>query len=170
MALRPFQKVEPMVDPSAFVEPSAQVVGAVTIGARSSVWFNVVIRGDVNAVRIGSETNVQDLCCLHVTAKHPLTLGDRVTVGHGVMLHGCTLEDDTLIGIGAIVLDGAHVEKGSVIAAGAVVTPGTRVPAGSLALGSPARVKRPVTPEEREWIAASATNYVRYSRQHRGGA
>lgn len=168
MALRAFQGRLPTVDPSAFVEDSAQIIGDVTLGPRSSVWFNSVVRGDVHWVRIGADTNIQDLCCLHVTReKYSLTVGARVTLGHSVTLHGCVVGDDCLIGMGAIVLDGAEIGPGCLVAAGALVTPGTRIPAGSLVMGSPAKVRRTVTDEERALIAASAASYVRYAEQYR---
>ena len=167
MAIRAIQGTQPAIDPAAFVEQSAQVIGEVTLGPESSIWFNTVVRGDVNLVRVGARTNVQDLCCLHVTHEHSLTVGDRVTVGHGVTLHGCVVGDDCLVGIGAIVLDGATIGAGCLIAAGSLVTPGTQVPAGSLVMGSPARVKRPVSAEERALIEASAKSYVRYAQQYR---
>ncbi|MBI5547217.1 MAG: gamma carbonic anhydrase family protein [Deltaproteobacteria bacterium] len=168
MALRPFQGRMPAVDPSAFIEQSAQVIGDVTVGARSSIWFNAVVRGDVHFIRVGSDTNVQDLCCLHVTRdKHSLVVGDRVTLGQGVTLHGCVVEDDCLVGMGAIVLDGARLGRFSLIGAGALVTPGTQIPPYSLAIGSPARVKRAITDEERARIESSAAHYVGYAEQYR---
>jgi carbonic anhydrase/acetyltransferase-like protein (isoleucine patch superfamily) len=168
MPIRAFEGKLPAVDPSAFIEESAQVIGEVTIGASSSIWFNTVVRGDVNFIRIGEQTNVQDLCCLHVTHdRHSLTVGDRVTVGHGVTLHGCRVGDDCLIGIGAIVLDGCEIGAGSLVAAGSLVVPGTLVPPQSLVMGAPAKVKRSVTPEERTMIAASAAGYLRYVERYR---
>jgi carbonic anhydrase/acetyltransferase-like protein (isoleucine patch superfamily) len=170
MALRPFKGRMPVVDPSAYVDQSAQVIGDVTLGARSSVWFNSVVRGDVHWIRIGEETNVQDLCVLHVTnGKHPLSIGARVTIGHSVTLHGCTVGDLCLIGIGATILDGAEIGEGCLIAAGSLVSPGTQIPPGSLAMGTPARVKRALRPEEREALVASAANYVRYAQTYREG-
>lgn len=168
MAIRPFKNLSPRIDPSAFIEESAQVIGDVVIGPRSSVWFNCVVRGDVNAIRIGVETNVQDLSCLHVLKdRFGLTIGDRVTVGHSVTLHGCVVGDLCLIGMGAVILDGAEIGPQCIVAAGALVAPGIRVPAGSLVMGSPAKVKRPLTDEERAQLARSAANYVEYSRQYR---
>ncbi|MGC4113470.1 MAG: gamma carbonic anhydrase family protein [Myxococcales bacterium] len=160
MALRTILGKTPQVDPSAFVEASAQVVGEVTVGPGSSLWFNAVARGDINSVRVGAQTNIQDLCCLHVTRVHNVVVGDRVTVGHHVVLHGCTVGDDCLIGMGAIVLDGAQIGAGSFVGAGALVTPGTLVPPGSLVLGSPAKVKRPVGEEEKATIERSFKSYV----------
>jgi gamma-carbonic anhydrase len=168
MAIRAVKGRSPVVDPTAFVEESAQVIGEVSIGARSSIWFNTVVRGDVHFIRIGVETNVQDLCCLHVTReRHPLVLGDRVTVGHGVTLHGCTIGDDCLIGMGTVVLDGAVIGDGCLVAAGALVCPGTQIAPGNLVLGSPARVKRPLDEKERHLISDSARNYVGYVDMYR---
>ena len=154
MALRPFRGQSPRVDPSCFVEDSAQVIGDVELGEDSSVWFNTVIRGDVNAVRIGKRTNIQDLSMIHVTShQHTTNLGDDVTVGHHVVLHGCTIGNRVLVGMGSVVMDGVEVGDDCIIGAGALVTPGTKIPPGSMALGSPARVKRPLTEEERSyWV------------------
>jgi carbonic anhydrase/acetyltransferase-like protein (isoleucine patch superfamily) len=163
--IRSFKGTTPRIHPTAYVDESAQVLGDVEIGEDSSVWCNTVIRGDVHSVRIGAQTNVQDLCCLHVFKdRFPLTLGRRVTIGHHVMLHGCTIEDRCLIGMGAILLDGCVIGTGSLIAAGALLTPGTVVPPNSLVLGSPAKVKRAVSDAERALIEGSADNYVENAR------
>lgn len=169
MVIRAFQGRSPKVDPTAFVEASAQVVGDVELGPQASVWFNAVVRGDVDSVRVGAQTNVQDLCCLHVSHGFPLVLGARVTVGHGVTLHGCTVSDDCLVGIGAIVLDGAEVGAGCLVGAGALVTPGTKIPAGSLVLGSPAKVVRPLNDEERQRLVHSYRSYLALALEHQGG-
>ena len=170
MALRSFQGKHPEVASTAFVEESAQLIGRVEVGPESSIWFNAVARGDINAIRIGARTNIQDLCCLHVTRVFPVTVGDRVTVGHSVTLHGCTIGDDCLIGMGATVLDGARIGSGCLIGAGALVVPGTEVPAGSLVVGAPAKVKRPVTAQERELIARSVESYIQLVAEYaRGG-
>jgi carbonic anhydrase/acetyltransferase-like protein (isoleucine patch superfamily) len=161
--LRPFCSTVPAVDPSAFVDASAQVIGDVHIGPESSVWMNVVIRGDVNAVRIGSRSNIQDLTLVHVMREaHPTIIGDEVTVGHSAVVHGCTIEDRCLIGMGAILLNGCRIGAGSIVAAGALVPEGMVVPPGSLVMGMPAKVKRPLTPEEDASIRGYADNYVRY--------
>jgi carbonic anhydrase/acetyltransferase-like protein (isoleucine patch superfamily) len=152
--------------PCAYVDVSAQVVGDVEVGERSSVWMNAVIRADVNYVRIGSETNIQDLAVLHVMSNHPLIVGDRVTVGHSVTLHGCTVENDCLIGMGAIVLNGALVGAGSIIAAGAVVSQGSVVPPKSLYMGVPAAFKRALGAKDLETIRAYAARYVEYRAQY----
>ena len=145
------------------------MIGDVVLGEESSVWFNSVVRGDVHYIRIGHRTNVQDLCMLHVTHDtHPLIIGDDVTIGHHVVLHGCTVKDRVLIGMGAIIMDGAVIGEDSVVGAGALVTERTIVPPKSLILGSPAKVKRPVTQKELEWIRESAENYVRYAKTYLG--
>ena len=154
----------PRVDPSAYVQASAQIIGDVEIGAHSSVWFNVVIRGDVYPIRIGARTNIQDNSTIHVTSgRWATTLGDEVTVGHGVILHGCRIADRCLIGIGAIVLDGVEIESECLIAAGSVVAPGTRIPSGHLAKGSPAKVARALRPDEVAHLQQSAANYVEHA-------
>ncbi|HET8546591.1 MAG TPA: gamma carbonic anhydrase family protein, partial [Bryobacteraceae bacterium] len=151
-----------------YVDASAQVIGDVVIGEESSVWANVTIRGDVNHIRIGSQTNVQDNCVIHVEHEiYPTILGDRVTVGHSVTLHGCVVEDDCLIGIGAIVLNGAKIGRGAVIAAGALVPERMEVPPASMVMGVPAKVKRPLTEEEVERFRENAQNYVQYRAAYR---
>jgi carbonic anhydrase/acetyltransferase-like protein (isoleucine patch superfamily) len=165
--IRTFQGIKPMVPKSCFVEETAVVIGDVVVGEECSVWFNAVIRGDVNHIRIGNRTNVQDLCMLHVTHDtHPLVIGSDVTIGHHVVLHGCTIEDRVLVGMGAIIMDGVVIGEDSVIGAGALVVEGTIVPPKSLLLGSPAKVKRQVTVKELAWIKDSAENYVRYASQY----
>ena len=162
MPVHPFQGVWPRVGERVFLAPTAWVTGDVELGDDVSFWFHTVARGDVNRIRIGARTNVQDGAVLHVTHEtHPLHLGEGVVVGHAAVLHGCTVEDGALIGIGARVLDGAVVESGAQIGAGAVVTPGTRIAAGQLALGTPARVVRPLSDGERDNIAGIAERYVR---------
>jgi carbonic anhydrase/acetyltransferase-like protein (isoleucine patch superfamily) len=163
----PYCEITPEVDPTALIVPTATVIGDVTIGAESSVWFQVVIRGDVNHIRIGNRTNIQDGSVVHVTHKtHPTVIGDDVTIGHNVTLHGCTVEDRCLIGIGAIILDGAVIGADSMVGAGAVVTPGTIVPPGSLVLGGPAKVKRELTEEEIASLKKSAGNYLEYKKSY----
>jgi carbonic anhydrase/acetyltransferase-like protein (isoleucine patch superfamily) len=167
MPLRPFKGVLPRVHPSAFVEDSAQVVGDVVLGEDSSVWFNSVLRGDVNHIRVGARTNIQDLSMVHVATKgNPTLVGDDVTVGHHVVLHACTVGDRVLVGMGAILMDGVEVGEDSIIGAGALLTPGTRVPPGSMVVGSPGKVRRPVTPEERAFLLESSARYVRLAREH----
>ncbi|WP_455379602.1 gamma carbonic anhydrase family protein [Petrachloros mirabilis] len=165
--VRTFKGITPAIPSSCFIEDTGVVIGDVVLGEQCSVWFHAVIRGDVNYIRIGSRTNVQDLCMLHVTHDtHPLLIGNDVTVGHSAVLHGCTIKDRVLIGMGAIIMDGAVIGEDSVVGAGALVTEGTIVAPRSLLLGSPAKVKRPVTENELDWIRESATNYVEYTRQY----
>lgn len=159
-----YQGTWPTIPESVMVAPGARIIGDVVIGERASVWYNVVIRGDVHYIHIGEESNIQDNSVLHVTHDtHPLVIGARVTAGHAVKLHGCTIEDETLIGIGSIILDGAVVEKHSMVAAGAVVAPGFRVPSGTLVAGVPAKVLRDLRPEEVQNFAEHATRYVAYA-------
>ena len=147
--IRTHKGVAPTVAATAFVDQSAQVIGDVHIGAESSVWMNAVIRGDVHRVRIGRRSNIQDLTMVHVMRDtNPTTIGDDVTVGHSAVLHGCTIEDRVLIGMGAMLLNGAHVGADSVVAAGSLVTEGTRFPPRSLVMGRPATVKRALTDAE----------------------
>jgi carbonic anhydrase/acetyltransferase-like protein (isoleucine patch superfamily) len=167
-SILPFNGVAPLLDASVYVAAGARIVGDVAIDADSSVWFNVVVRGDVHWIKIGKRTNIQDGAVLHVThQRFPLLIGNEVTIGHGAVLHGCTIEDRCLVGMGAIILDGAVVRCGSMIAAGTLVREGFVVPEGMLVAGVPAAVKRPLTPEESSYLAQSAENYVRYVSQYR---
>jgi carbonic anhydrase/acetyltransferase-like protein (isoleucine patch superfamily) len=168
LPLLPFAGISPRLGSDVFLAPTAWVTGDVELGDQVSFWFHTVARGDVNRIRIGARSNVQDGAVLHVTHEtHPLTLGEGVVVGHAAVLHGCTVEDGALIGIGARVLDGALVERGAQVGAGAVVTPGTRIPSGHLALGTPARVVRPLSDDERANIAGIAERYVRLAGLYR---
>ena len=161
--IRAFRTVYPTIHPSAFVDVSAQVIGDIHIGAESSVWMNAVIRGDVNYIRIGARTNIQDLALVHVMRDtHPTVIGDEVTVGHSAVLHGCTIENRCLIGMGAVLLNGCRIGTGSIVAAGAVVSEGTVIPTGSMVMGVPGRVRRPLTPDEDASIARYADRYVGY--------
>jgi carbonic anhydrase/acetyltransferase-like protein (isoleucine patch superfamily) len=160
--------MRPVIDGSVFVAEGARIIGDVHIGRDSSIWFNAVVRGDVNAVRIGERTNVQDNCVLHVThEKHALTIGSDVTIGHGVVLHGATVRDACLIGMGAVVLDGSVIGSNSFVAAGSVVLEGFEVPEGVLVAGTPGRVKRDLAQHEIEMIRQSARNYVTYVQSYR---
>lgn len=161
--LRPFLGRAPVVDPTAFVDHSAQVIGDVEIGAESSVWMNAVLRGDVNTIRIGRRTNVQDGSVVHVMHDtHPTAIGDDVTIGHGAIVHGCTVGNRVLVGMGAILLNGASIGDDAIVAAGALVTEGAVVPPRSLVMGAPARVRRALTDDEVRFVLESAANYVRY--------
>lgn len=144
-----FNEKRPIIHDTAFVADGAVVIGDVEIGEDASVWFGSILRGDVNYIRIGARTNIQDASVIHVSSKtHPTILEDEITVGHRVTLHGCYIETGCLIGIGSIVLDGTRIGKNSLVAAGSLLTPNTQIPANSLVMGSPAKVKRPLTPEE----------------------
>lgn len=165
-----FEGKFPTVADGVFVAPGASVIGEVELGIDSSVWYNAVIRGDVCPISIGARTNIQDLSVIHVTSgTHPTTIGDDVTVGHGATIHGCEIEDRCLIGMGAIILDGAVVESESLVAAGSLIPPGMRIPSGSLVMGSPAKIKRELTDEERASIEASAYHYVELAGRHDRG-
>ena len=159
----------PRVDSSAFIAPSAIVMGDVTLGARSSVWYTSVLRGDMAPIVIGADTNIQDGTIVHVDEGFPCRVGERVGVGHRVILHGCTVEDECLIGMGSILLNGVTIGRGSVIAAGAVVPEGVQVPAGSLVMGVPGRIVRPVDAALAERIAGTWQHYVRQAKAHREG-
>lgn len=162
--LFPYLNLYPEIHNSVFLASGVKIIGDVKIGKDSSVWYNSVIRGDVHYVKIGQNTNIQDCSMLHVTnGKYPLNIGNKVTVGHSVKLHGCTIEDLCLIGIGAIVLDGAIIKEKSMVAAGAVVKPGFIVPSGKLAAGVPARIVRDLTDDEIRDFEKSAERYKKYT-------
>lgn len=159
--IKSFQNHAPKIHETAFVADDAMVIGDVEIGAESSVWFGSILRGDVNYIRIGKRTNVQDGTIIHVSSKtHPTVLEDEITLGHRVTLHGCYVETGCLIGIGAIILDGARIGRNSLIAAGSLVTPNTQIPPRSLVMGSPARVKRELSEEEVKDLERFWRNYV----------
>jgi carbonic anhydrase/acetyltransferase-like protein (isoleucine patch superfamily) len=162
--VRTYKGVTPTVAPSAYVDVSAQVIGDVHIGEESSIWMNAVVRGDVNHIRIGHRTNIQDGTVVHVMRdpSHPTILGDDITVGHGAIVHGCTIESTCLIGMGTILLNGVHVGTGSIIAAGTLLPEGAVVPPRSLVMGSPGKVRRSISDLEYEFIVQSAQNYVHY--------
>ncbi|PYT01421.1 MAG: gamma carbonic anhydrase family protein [Acidobacteria bacterium] len=165
--IKPFKNSTPKIHETAFVTDDAIVIGDVEIGAESSVWFGSIVRGDVNHIRIGERTNIQDATVIHVSSKkHSTILEDEITVGHRVTLHGCYVETGCLIGIGSIVLDGARIGRNSLVAAGCLVTPGTIIPPESLIMGAPARVKRQLTSNELENLAQSSRNYVELSRAY----
>ncbi|MFG3588589.1 gamma carbonic anhydrase family protein [Streptomyces sp. NPDC047990] len=158
---------DPRVDPEAFTAPTAVVIGDVTLRAGAGVWYGAVLRADCGPIVIGADSNIQDNCTLHVDPGFPVTVGERVSVGHNAVLHGATVEDDCLIGMGATVLNGAVIGAGSLVAAQALVPQGMRVPPGSLVAGVPAKVKRPLTEEEREGLTLNGTFYVELAKAHR---
>jgi len=155
---------------TAFVAPGAIVLGDVTLGPRSSVWYGAVLRGDMDRIVVGEASNIQDGTIVHVDAGLPALIGARVGIGHRAVIHGCTVEDDCLIGMGSVLLNGVHIGTGSVVAAGAVVPEGARVPPGSLVVGVPARVTRPVDDALRERIRDTWEHYVAEAQRHRAGA
>jgi carbonic anhydrase/acetyltransferase-like protein (isoleucine patch superfamily) len=159
----------PDIHPTAFVAPTAVIMGDVTLGEESSVWYTAVLRGDMAPIRIGARTNIQDATIVHVDEGVPCTIGDRVGVGHRVILHGCTVADECLIGMGSILLNECVIGTGSVIAAGAVVPEGMEVPPGSLVMGVPGRVVRPVDAELARRIAGTWAHYVEQAKAHRSG-
>lgn len=164
----PWQGVWPKIDETVFVAPTACIIGDVEIGADSSIWFTVTVRGDVNSIRIGARSNIQDGSVIHVTRqKHETVIGDDVLVGHMAVIHGCRLESGSFVGMGATVMDGAVVEGGAMVAAGALVSPGKVVKAGQLWAGTPARYIRDLTPEERESLPKGSAHYVNMGRQYR---
>ena len=168
--LRSYRGRQPVVHPSAYVDESAEVIGDVEIGAESSLWMNVVVRGDVNYIRIGERSNVQDGTVVHVMHDtHPTIIGDDVTIGHGAIVHGCRVGHRVLIGMGAIVLTGADIGEDVIVAAGALVTEGTVIPSRSLVMGMPAKVARSLRDTDLASIRAHAENYVRYRRDYQAG-
>ena len=158
--IRSLRGIAPRIAASAYVDPSAVVIGEVSIGERSSIWPHVTVRGDNGLIKIGEESNIQDNSALHLDEGVPLTIGDRVTVGHSVVLHGCVIEDESVIGIGAIVLNHARIGKGAVVAAGSLVPEGMQVPPGTLVMGVPAKPRRAVTEEEAMRFREGYKHYV----------
>lgn len=158
---------DPKIDQDAFTAPTSVVLGEVTLHAGASTWYGSVLRADCGPIVIGAESNIQDNCTLHVDPGFPITVGERVSVGHNAVLHGCTVEDDCLIGMGATVLNGAVIGAGSLVAAQALVPQGMEVPPGSLVAGVPAKVRRQLTDEEREGISLNGTMYVELAKAHR---
>ncbi|WP_177238660.1 gamma carbonic anhydrase family protein [Pseudonocardia ammonioxydans] len=159
----------PDVHPDAWIAPGAVLAGDVTVGAESGVWYTCVIRSEFAPIVVGARTNVQDGTVIHADPGFPATIGDGVTIGHRAVVHGCTVEDDVLVGMGAVLMNGVHVGSGSLIAAGAVLTQGTVVPPGSLVAGVPGKVRRELTEQERDSIPLSAAAYVHLLGQHRDG-
>jgi gamma-carbonic anhydrase len=166
--IRSYRGRTPQIPASAYIDPDAVIIGDVTMGEHSSVWPGVVIRGDVNWIRIGARTNIQDGSVLHVMMDtHPLLLGDAVTIGHGVILHGCTIESRVLIGMGSVLLNGAKIGTGSIVAAGTLVPENTVVPPGSLFMGHPGKFRRALTPEDQAGIEAYAARYIQYAETYK---
>jgi carbonic anhydrase/acetyltransferase-like protein (isoleucine patch superfamily) len=165
--LLPHGDAYPEVAPSAWVAPGACVIGDVHLGEQSSVWYGAVLRGDTEPIRVGARTNIQDGCILHADPGFPCTLGDRVTLGHGAIVHGATVEDDCLIGMRAVVMNGAKIGRGSIVAVGSIVTEGSDIPPGSVAMGQPAKVKREATDRDREMIRHAAEHYVTAGRAYK---
>lgn len=161
-----FLGAQPRIAPTAFVAPNVTIVGAVTLGKESSVWFGATLRGDINSIQVGARSNIQDGAVVHVADAFGIRIGELVTVGHSAIVHACTIEDEVLVGMGTIVMDGAHVGARSIVGAGALVTGGTQIPAGSLVLGSPARVVRALSQQEQEGIQEWALRYVTLSRSY----
>ena len=165
-----FMGLSPEIDETAFIAGSAVVSGAVRIGADCSIWHNVTLRGDANYITIGSGTNIQDNSCVHIdSARYPTIIGKDVTIGHSAIIHACTLQDNSFVGMGAIIMDGAIVETGAMVAAGAMVTAGKIVPSGELWAGRPAKKMRSLSPNEIEEITISAARYVEFGRAYRLG-
>jgi carbonic anhydrase/acetyltransferase-like protein (isoleucine patch superfamily) len=168
--VRSYAGKHPRIGAGVFLAESCAVIGDVVIGDQSTIWYSTVLRGDVMTIRIGARTSIQDGSVVHVTSEQfGTTVGDDCTIGHRVILHGCTIEDCCLIGMGSTILDGARVGRGSLVGAGALVTPGTDIPPGSLVLGMPARVVRPVNQREQEQIEYGAAHYVEQARRYLAG-
>jgi carbonic anhydrase/acetyltransferase-like protein (isoleucine patch superfamily) len=163
--IRSFRGTKPRIAASAYIDPGAHIIGDVEIGERSSVWPAVVLRGDIEPIRVGSETNIQDGSIIHTDKGFPAIIGDRVSVGHAAVLHGCTVDDDSLIGIGACVLTGAKIGRGAVVAAGSLVPEGMEVPPDMLVMGTPAKPRRPVTAEEKARFQKGVAGYMERGKQ-----
>ncbi|GAA2352304.1 gamma carbonic anhydrase family protein [Saccharopolyspora halophila] len=161
--------ISPTVDPSAFVAPSAGLIGRVSLGERASIWYTAVLRGDQEDITVGAASNIQDGCVVHADPGFPAHIHPEVTVGHRAVLHGCTVETGSLIGMGAVVLNGARIGAGSLIAAGAVVLEGTEIPPGSLVAGTPGKVRRELTDEEQAGLKLSVEQYLNLAAKHRDG-
>ncbi|HIQ48732.1 MAG TPA: gamma carbonic anhydrase family protein [Aquifex aeolicus] len=165
--IKPYKGIYPKIHESVYLSENVVVIGDVEIGKDSSVWFGTVIRGDVNYIKIGKRTNIQDNCVVHVTHDtHPTIIGDNVTVGHGVILHGCTLHNNILVGMGATIMDGVEIEDYVLVGAGALVTPNKKIPSGVLVAGVPAKIVRELREEEIKLIKESAENYVKYKNEY----
>lgn len=169
MSIYQLDDLVPQIHPSVFLADTARVIGDVHLAEDSSVWFGAVIRGDTDRISVGRGSNIQDASVLHADHGVPLTIGDNVTVGHQVMLHGCTIGDDSLIGIGAVVLNGAKIGKNCLVGAGSLVTEGKEFPDGSMIMGSPAKLVRQLTPEQMQGLRESARRYVENARRFKAG-
>jgi carbonic anhydrase/acetyltransferase-like protein (isoleucine patch superfamily) len=161
--IRSYRGLSPTIAPGTYIDPSAQIIGDVHLGAQSSVWMNAVLRGDTHSIRVGARTNIQDCTVVHgMRDLHPVLIGDGCTIGHNATIHGCVIEDDVLIGMGAIILNGARIGANSIIAAGAVIPEGTQIPPGSLVAGVPGKVRRATTAADLKLIHSAAANYLDY--------
>ena len=168
--VRSYRGTLPVVPASCWIDPSAQIVGDVVLGEHVSVWFNAVVRGDVHSIRVGARSNIQDCAVLHgMRGMYAVHVGEGVSIGHNATVHGCTVEDNCLIGIGAMVLNGARIGEGSIVAAGALVTEGTVIPPRSLVMGMPGKVRRAVTDEDYAFVQRTAANYLDYSAEYKRG-
>ncbi len=165
--IKGFCKIEPNIDKSAFIAESVDVIGKVTINKNANIWFCSVLRGDVNEIVVGENTNVQDGSVVHVSTNYPTIIGDNVTIGHKAIIHGCTIGDNTLIGMGSIVLDGAEIGEYTLLGAGSLVPPGKKIPSGVLAMGSPAKVIRELSDKEKENLVESALKYVELANNYK---
>lgn len=165
--IKKYQGIEPKIDETVFVAESADIIGKVTIGKNSNIWYNTTLRADLMPITIGENTNIQDGSTVHIGWDKETIIGNNVTVGHNALVHGCIIGDNTLIGMGSIVLDGAEIGEFTLLGAGSLVPPGKKIPSGVLAMGSPAKVVRELTDEEKENLTKSAMNYVEMANNHR---
>jgi len=161
-----YKEFEPSIDKTCFLADNCRVIGRVSLGKNVNIWYGAILRGDVNYIEVGENTNIQDNCVVHVDSKFPTIIGKNVTIGHGAIVHGCTISDNVLIGMGSIILDGAYIEENVIIGAGALVPPGKRIPKNSLVVGSPGKVVRQLSDEEIEKLQISANNYVNLSKEY----
>lgn len=167
--IKNFKGIEPIIHKESVVLESADIIGEVLIEKDASIWYGSVLRGDLSKIRVGERSNVQDLCVIHTEKEYPVSIGNDVTVGHNAILHGCTIKNNVLIGMGSIVMDGSIIEENCIIGAGTLIPVGKRIPAGHMAFGSPVKIVRELTTEEIEKIQQSAINYVNKSKEHSAG-
>ncbi|KGG81516.1 hypothetical protein Y919_00715 [Caloranaerobacter azorensis H53214] len=165
--LKEYEGKKPKVHDSCFIADGVEIIGDVEIGENTSIWYNTVIRGDENSIKIGKYTNIQDGCVIHISKEYETIIGDYVTIGHKAIIHACKIGDNVLIGMGAIILDGAEIEDNVLVGAGSIVTPGKKIPSGTLVLGSPAKVVRKLNDEEINHLKQSAVDYVKYAKKHK---